>query len=97
MCNLLCDIQYMMNQEIVDNLRLELRRGSLILAVLGILRTEQYGYALRKALDERNWKKAGDCSHRSGPAPARNEMIKSWFYSAELLDYNQLLFGLYTV
>jgi len=33
-----------------ENLRLELRRGSLILAVLAQLRTEQYGYSLRKAL-----------------------------------------------
>ena len=35
-----------------DNLRMELRRGSLILAVLAQLRTEQYGYTLRKALAE---------------------------------------------
>jgi PadR family transcriptional regulator PadR len=41
-----------MNQDVLENLRLELRRGSLILAVLGVLRTEQYGYALRKALAE---------------------------------------------
>lgn len=33
-----------------DNLRMELRRGSLVLAVLGSLATEQYGYTLRKAL-----------------------------------------------
>jgi len=33
-----------------ENLRLELRRGSLVLAVLAQLRTEQYGYTLRKAL-----------------------------------------------
>ena len=33
-----------------ENLRMELRRGSLILAVLAQLRTEQYGYTLRKAL-----------------------------------------------
>jgi PadR family transcriptional regulator PadR len=37
---------------IFENLRLELRRGSLILAVLAQLRTEQYGYTLRKALAE---------------------------------------------
>ena len=37
---------------IFENLRSELRRGSLILAVLGQLRTEQYGYTLRKALAE---------------------------------------------
>jgi len=35
-----------------ENLRLELRRGSLILAVLTQLRGEQYGYTLRKALAE---------------------------------------------
>src|SRR5215475_341284 len=35
-----------------ENLRLELRRGSLILAVLAQLRTEQYGYTLRKALSD---------------------------------------------
>jgi PadR family transcriptional regulator PadR len=36
-----------------DNLRLELRRGCLVLAVLADLRSEQYGYTLRKALGER--------------------------------------------
>jgi PadR family transcriptional regulator, regulatory protein PadR len=36
-----------------ENLRMELRRGSLILAVLAELRTEQYGYTLRKALADR--------------------------------------------
>lgn len=34
-----------------EHLRLELRRGCLVLAVLAALRTEQYGYTLRKALD----------------------------------------------
>lgn len=33
-----------------DNLRLELRRGYLAVAVLAALRTEQYGYTLRKLL-----------------------------------------------
>ena len=36
-----------------ENLRLELRRGGLVLAVLGQLRAEHYGYTLRKALAER--------------------------------------------
>ena len=36
-----------------ENLRLELRRGSLVLAVLAQLRTEQYGYTLRKSLADR--------------------------------------------
>ena len=40
------------NSEVFENLRLELRRGSLILAVLAALRTEQYGYTLRKTLAE---------------------------------------------
>jgi len=35
-----------------DNLRLELRRGCLTVAVLAALRTEQYGYTLRKLLAE---------------------------------------------
>jgi PadR family transcriptional regulator PadR len=33
-----------------ESLRLELRRGCLIVAVLAQLRTEHYGYTLRKAL-----------------------------------------------
>ena len=41
------------NQNLLENLRLELRRGSLILAVLACLRSEQYGYTLRKALSDR--------------------------------------------
>ncbi len=36
--------------ELFENLRLELRRGCLVLAVLVQLRTERYGYTLRKAL-----------------------------------------------
>jgi PadR family transcriptional regulator, regulatory protein PadR len=36
--------------ENIDSLRLELRRGCLILAVLAQLRREHYGYTLRKAL-----------------------------------------------
>jgi len=40
------------NSELFENLRLELRRGCLAVAVLGQLRTELYGYAIRKALSE---------------------------------------------
>jgi PadR family transcriptional regulator, regulatory protein PadR len=36
-----------------ENLRQELRRGSLPLAVLAALRTEHYGYTLRKTLADR--------------------------------------------
>jgi PadR family transcriptional regulator PadR len=39
--------------ELLENLRLELRRGCLIVAVLAQLRAEHYGYALRKALADR--------------------------------------------
>ena len=39
-----------MPSELIDKLRLELRRGSLTVAVLAHLRTEHYGYTLRKAL-----------------------------------------------
>jgi PadR family transcriptional regulator, regulatory protein PadR len=39
-----------MNESPFDNLRLELRRGCLVLAVLSQLRAEHYGYTLRKAL-----------------------------------------------
>jgi PadR family transcriptional regulator PadR len=46
-----------MNRTVVDldpaafeNLRMELRRGVLVLAVLAALKSEQYGYTLRKSL-----------------------------------------------
>jgi len=39
--------------EIFDTLRMELRRGSLVLAVLAALRSEKYGYTLRKSLADR--------------------------------------------
>jgi len=40
-------------ENIFENLRLELRRGCLTLAVLAQLCEEHYGYTLRKDLDER--------------------------------------------
>src|SRR5580698_191176 len=40
------------NSELFENLRLELRRGCLAVAVLVQLRTELYGYAIRKALTD---------------------------------------------
>ena len=40
------------SDDLLDNLRLELRRGSLILAVMAQLRSEQYGYILRKSLTD---------------------------------------------
>ena len=39
-------------EDLFEKLRIELRRGSLILAVLGALREERYGYTLRKSLEE---------------------------------------------
>ena len=39
-----------MSTDLFESLRLELRRGCLVLAVLAALRKEQYGYTLRKAL-----------------------------------------------
>ncbi len=41
----------MNSQEIVEKLRLELRRGALPLAVLAQLREEHYGYSLRRELN----------------------------------------------
>ena len=41
-----------LDPELFDSLKLELRRGSLVLAVLAQLRVEQYGYTLRKALSD---------------------------------------------
>lgn len=41
-----------MSEDTFENLRLELRRGCLALAVLAALRREQYGYTLRKTLSE---------------------------------------------
>src|SRR5690349_13678392 len=38
------------NPELFENLRLELRRGCLVVAVLAALRDERYGYTLRKEL-----------------------------------------------
>jgi PadR family transcriptional regulator, regulatory protein PadR len=58
MCRILCDAQYMThntqitNPDVFENLRLELRRGCLVLAVLGTLGKEQCGYTLRKILTE---------------------------------------------
>ena len=41
-------------EEIVEKLRLELRRGALPLAVLAQLREEHYGYSLRKQLNSKD-------------------------------------------
>jgi PadR family transcriptional regulator PadR len=55
MCYTVYLVQYVshgiqMNESPFENLRLELRRGCLVLAVLAQLRAEHYGYTLRKAL-----------------------------------------------
>ena len=56
-CHMVCITHCMTNgnqanADLFENLRLELRRGCLIVAVLAQLRTEQYGYTLRKSLAE---------------------------------------------
>jgi PadR family transcriptional regulator PadR len=43
-------MEHSTNSDLFENLRLELRRGCLVLAVLAALRSEQYGYTLRKTL-----------------------------------------------
>jgi PadR family transcriptional regulator, regulatory protein PadR len=40
------------NKDLFEHLRLELRRGCLVIAVLSRLRREQYGYTLRQSLAE---------------------------------------------
>ena len=39
--------------DVLESLRLELRRGALVLAVLAALRTERYGYTLKSELGAR--------------------------------------------
>ena len=39
-------------EDLFEKLRVELRRGSLIVAVLGALREERYGYTLRQSLED---------------------------------------------
>jgi PadR family transcriptional regulator PadR len=41
-----------LDADLFENLKLELRRGCLIVAVLAQLKVEHYGYTLRKALDD---------------------------------------------
>ncbi len=58
MSHTLCVTHYVTTRELpvtidadlFESMRLELRRGSLVLAVLACLRTERYGYTLRQAL-----------------------------------------------
>lgn len=40
------------DDDLFEKMRVELRRGSLVLAVLGALREERYGYTLRQSLEE---------------------------------------------
>ena len=55
MYDTVCVVHYMAQSTetdaLLENLRLELRRGCLVLADLAQLRSEQYGYTLRKALE----------------------------------------------
>ena len=43
-------MQMSIDPDLAEKLRSEIRRGALVLAVLAQLRTEHYGYSLRKAL-----------------------------------------------
>jgi len=57
MCHTVCVVHYMANSnganpDLFETLRLELRRGCLVLAVLARLKTEHYGYTLRKSLSD---------------------------------------------
>lgn len=57
MYNTVCVVHYMPNSngtnpDLFESLRLELRRGCLVLAVLARLKTEHYGYTLRKSLSD---------------------------------------------
>lgn len=40
------------DEDLFEKMRIELRRGSLVLAVLGALREERYGYTLRQSLED---------------------------------------------
>ena len=51
LCNTHCMGHGMpVSADIIEALRLELRRGNLVLAVLGTLRSEKYGYTLKTEL-----------------------------------------------
>ena len=57
MYHTVCVVHYMANSnganpDLFETLRLELRRGCLVLAVLARLKTEHYGYTLRKSLSD---------------------------------------------
>jgi len=57
-CNTVCEVRCLehsmtLADNLFENLRLELRRGCLTLAVLAQLRQEHYGYTLRKSLAAR--------------------------------------------
>jgi PadR family transcriptional regulator PadR len=44
------DIMVVKAQPLVESLTLELRRGAIVLAVLSLLREEEYGYSLKRSL-----------------------------------------------
>ena len=52
MYNIVYIAQYKRTKPLLEKLTQELRRGGIVFAVLGALRTEHYGYSLRKALEE---------------------------------------------
>ena len=50
---MLCMAKKSDKEALIDNLTGELRRGSLVLAVLSQLKDEQYGYSLKHLLEEK--------------------------------------------
>ena len=64
--------------------RLELRRGYLAVAVLAALRTEQYGYTLRKLLSEQGL--AVDFTCNGGGALSSSSSCFTWL-KANAADY----------
>jgi hypothetical protein len=58
-CHTLCEMQgsgMSLDPDLYESMRLELRRGSLVLAVLACLRTERYGYTLRRRWPPTGWR-----------------------------------------
>lgn len=50
--SVLLELPVPIDEDLFEKLRVELRRGSLIVAVLGALRDERYGYTLRQELEQ---------------------------------------------
>lgn len=69
---------------IPESLRLELRRGALILAVLAALRTERYGYTLSRQLNDQ-----GIAVEESTVYPLLRRLEKQGLLSSEWREDNR--------